>query len=196
MIYFRMQLLHLTGSPVSTPRNLPTSYTSDVTHIYLTLQLSYSPKLRYLGSDEGMTCLDKLRQAYMLAALNTKEAHSKQNRDNYDDMPQYKIGDLIMIKNFNKKSNWDAKYIPNFRIIRLIGTRQLEVSDLTSGLRKVNICDVLRILPSEFIVSCIPDEQVFSRKGKYINDPCIFKEVMVIDAFPQENFTDIKFKCY
>ena len=38
----------------------------------------------------------------MLAALNTKEAHSKQNNDKYDDVPEYKIGDLVMIKNFNK----------------------------------------------------------------------------------------------
>ena len=37
------------------------------------------PKLRYLGSDEGMIHLDKLRQAYMLAALNMREAHSKKN---------------------------------------------------------------------------------------------------------------------
>ena len=76
----------------------------------------------------------------MLAALNTKEACSKQNIDKYDDIPQYENGDLIMIKNFNIKLNWDAKYIPDFRIIRLIGTRQLEVSDLTGRLRKVNIC--------------------------------------------------------
>ena len=34
----------------------------------------------------------------MLAALNTKEAHSKQNKDKYDYIPQYKIGNLIMIK--------------------------------------------------------------------------------------------------
>ena len=78
------------------------------------------PKLRYLHSDEGMTHLDKLWQAYMLAALNTKESCSKQNKDKYDDVPQYKIGDLVKIKNFNKKSNWDAMYIPNFRIIRII----------------------------------------------------------------------------
>ena len=49
-----------------------------------------------------MTQLDKLRQAYMLADLNTKDAHSKQNRDKYEYMSQYEIGDLIMIKNFNK----------------------------------------------------------------------------------------------
>ena len=57
------------------------------------------PKLRYLGSDEGMIHIDKLRQAYTLAALNTKEAHSKQNKDKYDDVPLYKIWDLVMIKN-------------------------------------------------------------------------------------------------
>ena len=36
------------------------------------------PKLRYLGSDKGMICLAKLRQPYMLAALNIREVHSKQ----------------------------------------------------------------------------------------------------------------------
>ena len=60
------------------------------------------PKLRYLGSDEGMTHLDKLRQAYMLVVLHTNEVHSKQNIDKYDDIPQYKIGDLMMIKNLDK----------------------------------------------------------------------------------------------
>ena len=60
------------------------------------------PKLRCLGLDKAMIYLDKLRQTYMLAALNTKEAHSKQNKDKYDDIPQYKIGDLVMIRNFDK----------------------------------------------------------------------------------------------
>ena len=92
------------------------------------------PKLRYLDLEEGMVHLDKLRQAYKLAALNTKEAHSKQNKDIYEDIPQYKTGDLVMIKNLNKKSNWDPKYIPNFQIITLIGPRQLEVADLTGRL--------------------------------------------------------------
>ena len=100
----------------------------------------------------------------MLAALNTIKACSKQNREKYDDIPQYKTGDLIMIKSFYNKSNLDAKNIPNFRIIRLIGTRQLEASDTTGRLTKVNICDVHKILPSEFIVSCIPDEKSFCQK--------------------------------
>ena len=58
-----------------------------------------------------MTHLDKLRPTYMIAALNTKEACSKQNVDKYNDIPQYTIGDLIVIKNFDEKLNWDTKYI-------------------------------------------------------------------------------------
>ena len=52
-----------------------------------------------------MAHLDKLRQMYILPAINTKEAHCKQNTDKYDDIPQYKIEDLIMIKDFDKKSS-------------------------------------------------------------------------------------------
>ena len=83
-----------------------------------------------------MICLDKLRQTYMLAALNIKEACSKQNKEEYDDVSQYNIVDLVIIKNFDKKLNWDAKDIPYFGIIRLIGPRQLEVSNLPGRLLK------------------------------------------------------------
>ena len=130
----------------------------------------------------------------MLAALNTKEAHSKDNKDKYDNIPQYKIGDLVMIKNHDKKLNWDAKYIPNFRVIRLVATQQLEVSDPTGRLGKLNTCYVHKVLSTEFIVSCISDEQIYARKGKHINDQHILKEIVVIDTFLQDNFTDIRFR--
>ena len=117
----------------------------------------------------------------MLVALNVKEAHSKQSKQKYDDIPNYKIGDLVMIRNFDIvmitnfdiKSNWDAKYAPKFRAVCLIGCRQLEVSDSNGRIRKVNVCDVHMILPSDHIVCSIPDEQVFGRRCKYINDPHI-----------------------
>ena len=50
----------------------------------------------------------------MLAALITKEAHSKPKCDKHNEVPKFIIGDLIMIKNFDKKLNWDMKYVPNF----------------------------------------------------------------------------------
>ena len=80
---------------------------------------------------------------------------------------------------------WDAKYVSNFRVVKLIGTRQLEVADLTGRLKKVNISDIHKVLPADLTVSCIPDEKVFTNKGKYINDPHLLKVVSVIDTFPQ-----------
>ena len=48
------------------------------------------------------------------------------------------MGNLVMIRNFDKKSNWDAKYVLYFRAVQLTGSRQLEVTDATGRIRKVN----------------------------------------------------------
>ena len=152
-------------------------------------------KLRYLGSDEGMSCLNKLRQTYMLAVLNTKESCSKQKCGKHDNAPQFEIGGFIMINNFDKKSNWDAKYVFNFRVVKLIGTSQLEVPDPTGRLWKVNSSDVHKIFSTKFIVSCLLDEQILARKGKNLNDPHILKKVSVIDASLHECFPSIRLRC-
>ena len=88
----------------------------------------------------------------MLAPLNTREAHSKQSKQKYDEIPNYKMGDWVMIRNSDKKSNWHAKYLPNLRVVHLIGSRHLEVSDPTGRIRKANVCDVNKILPSDHIL--------------------------------------------
>ena len=41
-----------------------------------------------------MIHLHKLRQVYMLAVLNMRKAGSKQPKQRYDDVTNYKIGDL------------------------------------------------------------------------------------------------------
>ena len=97
-----------------------------------------------------------------------------------------------MIKIFDKKSTWDVKYISNFRVVHLIGLRQLEVSDQMGRTRKVNICVAHKIMPLDQIISSILDEQVFGQRGKYINDPRIIKEVVIIDAFLHEEFHQVR----
>ena len=129
----------------------------------------FQPKLWYLGLEEGMIHLDKLRQIYILAALIMREAQSKLRRGtmmlpNYK-IINYKIGDLVMIKNFDKKSTLDAKYIHNYRVMWLIGARQLVVSNLIVRARKVNVCDAHKTVPSNHIISSIPDEQVLIKEA-------------------------------
>ena len=91
----------------------------------------------------------------MLVALNTEESCSKQQCDKADNVPHYKTGDLIMIKNFDKNEHGMQNMYQTF--VKLIGTRQLEVADPTGILRKVNILDVHRILPAGF------NSQLYSR---------------------------------
>ena len=67
-------------------------------------------------------------------------------------------------------------------------------SNPTGRIRNINVCGVHRILPSDQIVSSIPDDQVFGRRGKYINDPYILKEVAIIHAFLHEAFPHVWIK--
>ena len=50
----------------------------------------------------------------------------------------------------------------------------------------------VKILPSDQIVSSIPDKKVFDGRGKYINDPHILKDVAIIDASLHENFPHVR----
>ena len=67
----------------------PNEHSQESTHFFyfgcdpylLHLAMFLQPTLRYLDSDEGMTHLNKLKQIYMLKALNTTEAHSEQKHD-------------------------------------------------------------------------------------------------------------------
>ena len=43
------------------------------------------------------------------------EENSKQSKQKYDDVTNYKIDDLVMIRNLDKKTNLDAKYVPNLK---------------------------------------------------------------------------------
>ena len=68
------------------------------------------------------------------------------------------------------------------------------MSNPTGRLRKVNVCDVHKILASDQIARSIPYEQVFGEKGKYINDPNILKEVVIVDAFLHEIFSHVRIR--
>ena len=99
-----------------------------------------------------------------------------------------------MIKNFGKKVELGCKLSSKLYSSKTTGY-QTEVSDPTGRQRKVNISAIHKILPADFIVSCIPDEQIFARKGKHIKNPHILKEVSAIDAFLQDYFPYVGHRC-
>ena len=49
-----------------------------------------------------------LREAYTLAALNSKKVRDKQPNKRTKHLPKFKVNDLILLKNY-KKQNWVMK---------------------------------------------------------------------------------------
>ena len=72
------------------------------------------PKLGYLGSGESITCLRETMRNIHACSTQYKRACSKQKCDKHDDVPHFKIGDLIMITNFNKNLTWTHNMYPTF----------------------------------------------------------------------------------
>ena len=70
------------------------------------------PKLRYLGDKSSLLLIEILREAYMLVAINLKRPKDRQPSKNTTDLPKFKGGDLVLLKN-HKNHILDAMYMPN-----------------------------------------------------------------------------------
>ena len=80
---------------------------------------------------------------------------------------------MVLFKNHNRDSLFDTKYIPSYRIIKLVNEHAADVQDTVGKIRRVNLNNVHLMFPSEHILSHLPDHQTFGRVKKYINHPDI-----------------------
>ena len=80
------------------------------------------PKLRYLGDRSPLLSIDVLREAYMLDAVNLKRAKVTQPNKRTNEIPKFKVGDLVLLGN-HKKQTKDAEYTYNFRICKITNER-------------------------------------------------------------------------
>ena len=55
-----------------------------------TLANILQPKLRYLGDKHSLFCIEMLREAYMLAAINVKRARDRQPSKKLKEIPNSK----------------------------------------------------------------------------------------------------------
>ena len=80
---------------------------------------------------------------------------------------------MVLIKINHRDSPFDTKYIPSYRIVKLINEHVADVQDTIGKIRRVNLNDVHLMFPSEHVLSHLPDNQTFGRVKKYINHPDI-----------------------
>ena len=111
------------------------------------------PKLIYIGKTSSMMPLKMLREAYMIAAVNFKKAQDRQLGKKVKDIPEFKVGDLALLKNHKKSHPLDAKYISNFRICKDINDRVYDLHDTPGNRHEAYVVDIQLLLPVQCLVS-------------------------------------------
>ena len=72
----------------------------------------------------------------MMAVLNLKTAREKCHAPIRDpDKTDFKIGDMVLIKNHTTKDAFDSKYKPSFRIWKKISDKAFDVKDSAGKVR-------------------------------------------------------------
>ena len=93
-------------------------------------------KLRYMGDAKCRIHLDAMREICMMAVLNLKMARDKcpsQIRD--PDKTDFKLRDMVLIKNHTPKDTFDLKYKPSFRNCKKILDKAFDVYDSVGRVR-------------------------------------------------------------
>ena len=76
---------------------------------------------------------------------------------------------MVLIKNHHWDSPFDTKYIPSYRIIKLVNEHADDVQDTMGKIKRVNLNDVHLMFPPEYVLSHLLDSQTFGRVKKYVN---------------------------
>ena len=77
------------------------------------------------------------------------------------DIPKFKVGDLVL-KN-QKRNIWDAIYMANFTIGKVLNDRAHDWQDPSGHVQWTAVADIHLLMPAENIVSSLPDARAFGR---------------------------------
>ena len=122
------------------------------------------PKIHYMGDDECKINVDAMRGVYMLAVLNLKMSHDRYPPPTGNPCnDELKIGDVVLIKNQTPQSPFDARYKPNYQIIKKICDKSFDVQDPTGKVKRVSTRHLQFMYPAEYYVTALPQMEIFGR---------------------------------
>ena len=142
-----------------------------------TLENLLQPKLRYAAGASALFLLEMLREAYMLASVNLKRAKNRQTNKMTRKITNFKVGDFWLLMSHNKQSQWNAKYVSNFQICKIINDWAYYLQDPSGHICCALVLGIQLYLPAEFIASLLPDEKAFERVHKCIYDPSLMPDL-------------------
>ena len=152
-----------------------------------------TPKMRYLGDEKGLLCLDKLRECHAIAAFNLRLAREKSapNRPIVGEHKEFHIGDMVLLKD-HTRGQWDTKYKEGWRITEQPSPRQCIITDELGHTRTVNLKDIAPFTPVKRVLESIPDYKSFGRSVKYVYAPATIEDLGWEFTEKEENEKNIK----
>ena len=154
------------------------------------------PRRRYLGEvGEGWSqlSLDQLTRCWALAAFNIKMARDA-NPEVLKSAPpgSLHVGDPVLLRNFERLKGHNKlapKYLAQYRIVRFVSDRQVEIMSAKGVKRNVNIKDIHYQYPAEQLIRQLPEEQAFGRAAKFVYHPANVSNLhwtLTADLYPQK----------
>ena len=112
------------------------------------------PKLRYMGDEKCRIHLDAIWEVYMMAVINIKMARDKCPSLISDcDKTNFKIGDMVLIRNHTPEDIFDLKYKPSFRICKKISDKAFDVQDGAGKIRQVSMQHLQLLYLAEHVLA-------------------------------------------
>lgn len=129
------------------------------------------PRRRYLGEDYHKISLERQHQTFMNMRRNLRKARNKQKKYHDRDVKEIKfqVGDPVYLRNQNRQSKLDDKWISHYRVIELN-------SPVTSTIRNQLTGDVKRVHNEHLVLADLTDWPVPAprkdiRKARYVVTP-------------------------
>ena len=122
--------------------------------------------------------LDTMKEIYMMAALNLKMAWDRSPSPTKDPSKiNFKIGNMVLLRNHTFKHSFDSKYKPSFWICKKISDKTFEVQDNLGKVKKVSFQHLQLLDPTEHLLTNLLDINSFGRITKYINHPNLMADL-------------------
>ena len=111
---------------------------------------------------------------YMMTTLKLNTARNKCPPPiQGPDKAEFKVGDMVLLKNHVPANAFNIKYKPSFRIYKQIYGKAFGVQGSARRVRHMFLQHFQLLLPAEHVFAHLPDITSFGWMIKYINHPSL-----------------------
>ena len=87
-----------------------------------------------------------------------KESMRQITKKNSKNKLEFKVGDLVLLKNHNKSHPWEEMCIPEVHLCKIINDHAFDLWDAIGQINHTSIANIYLLLQAEYIGSLLHDD--------------------------------------